>query len=93
MVNTVQNNKHFSLAVDEQITSRLSDFCSHIGINQSSTVNIAINYFFDDPKLIHSLMDGYREMGNLNRELTHDFLACEADAEIHLAQYRNKYDN
>lgn len=92
MANVVQNNKQFSLAVDEKITHKLSDFCRQVGISQSSTVRIAINYFFDDPKLIHSLMDGYREMGNLNRELTHDFLACEADAEIHLAQYRNKYD-
>lgn len=73
MANVVQNNKQFSLAVDEKITHKLSDFCRQVGISQSSTVRIAINYFFDDPKLIHSLMDGYREMGNLNRELTHDF--------------------
>ncbi|AQW21729.1 antitoxin [Lentilactobacillus curieae] len=88
MEKAVKSSIHFSLTVNDQIAHRLSDFCRHVGVSQTTAVNIAINYFFDDPKLIHSLMDGYREMGSLNREITHDFLASEDDAELHLAQYR-----
>ena len=67
------NSKHFSVMINDQIANRLEQFSATVGISESAAVEIAINYFFDDPKVIDGLMRGYREMGSLNREISKDF--------------------
>ncbi|GAA2971900.1 hypothetical protein [Lentilactobacillus parakefiri] len=87
------NSKHFSVMINDQIANRLEQFSATVGISESAAVEIAINYFFDDPKVIDGLMRGYREMGSLNREISKDFSCCEEDADIHLTQYRQRLRN
>lgn len=45
------------------------------------------------PQIVNGLMKGYREMANLNREISHDFSCCEEDADFHLTQYRQRLQN
>ncbi|MFT8767217.1 MAG: antitoxin [Lentilactobacillus hilgardii] len=87
------NHKQFSVMINDQVADRLDQFCTNVGISESAAVEIAINYFFDDPKVISGLMNGYREMATLNREISHDFSCCEEDADVHLAQYRRRLLN
>lgn len=84
------NHKQFSVMINDRVADRLDQFSTTMGVSESAAVEIAINYFFDDPKLISGLMKGYREMVNLNREISHDFSCCEEDADVHLAQYRRR---
>ncbi|EHO49600.1 hypothetical protein [Lentilactobacillus kisonensis] len=87
------NQRHFSVMIDDKIADRLEQFCSTVGVSESAVVEVAINYFFDDPQIISGLMKGYREMASLNREISHDFSCCEEDADIHLTQYRQGLQN
>lgn len=85
--------KHFSVIINDRIADRLAQFCSTVGISENAAVEIAMNYFFDDPQIVNGLMKGYREMANLNREISHDFSCCEEDADFHLTQYRQRLQN
>lgn len=87
------NHKRFSVMINDQVAGRLEQFCATVGVSESAAAEIAINYFFDDPQIVNRLMKGYREMATLNREISHDFLNCEEDADIHLAQYRKRLQN
>ncbi|WP_283679338.1 antitoxin [Lentilactobacillus sp. Marseille-Q4993] len=84
------SKKNFSLVINDHFNLKVEHFCKTMESSQKSSANILLNYFFEDPKTINSLMTGYREMANLNREITKDFLASEDDAELHLTQFRNQ---
>lgn len=54
-------------------------FSENLKVNMDDTVVVVINPCFEDYSLIQWLINGYTEMKDINRIISHEFASCELE--------------
>ncbi|UQS85004.1 hypothetical protein MOO46_07130 [Apilactobacillus apisilvae] len=77
----LNNGICFNIARNSSVQYELDELSNGIPAKLDNQKSVKVSPMLDDYLLINSMIHGYKEMGNINQEISHEFAPCESDAE------------
>ncbi|GLB47211.1 hypothetical protein WR164_11900 [Philodulcilactobacillus myokoensis] len=79
----------FKIIFNPKMAKQLKHFNASFASNSVNMNSIRIQDSFANDAVIHDLIHGYIQMGNLNQQISNEFIPCEEDADQKLKQFLN----